>query len=247
MICSCRTSVFRIRRAFASAARVAAAAFVAAATLQSANAYVLNGKVWATGSNVVMQLELGPAGKTLTDGNTSWNAAVAPALDARNQQIARMQFGSVMNSTAPLSSGDRINTVAFSSTVFGQAFGSSTLAVTYYIMQGSNMVEADVLFNQAQTFDSYHGPLKFAGSGYAIADIRRVFLHELGHALGLNHSTGDVVMNAITSDREVLAADDIAGAQAMYGVPVTTPTPAPTPAPTDSRLVNISTRMKVGT
>ncbi|MDQ6622340.1 MAG: hypothetical protein M3Y86_02490, partial [Verrucomicrobiota bacterium] len=42
-------------------------------------------------------------------------------------------------------------------------------------------------------------------------------------------------------------ADDIAGAQAMYGVPVTTPTPAPTPAPTDSRLVNISTRMKVGT
>ncbi|MDQ6861074.1 MAG: M10 family metallopeptidase domain-containing protein [Verrucomicrobiota bacterium] len=208
----------------------------------TANAYVLNGKSWASGP-IVMQLGLGSAGRTLTDGNTNWNAAVAPALDAWNQQVARVQFTGVMNSGAPLSSGDRVNTVGFSNTVFGQAFGSGTLAVTYYIMQGSNMVEADVLFNSAQTFDSYRGPLHFGSSGYATADIRRVLLHELGHALGLNHANGDVIMNALTSDREVLATDDIAGAQAMYGVSTVVIQPDQTPS---SSLVSISTRMRVG-
>jgi len=53
-------------------------------------------------------------------------------------------------------------------------------------------------------------------------------------------------MNSLISDREVLAADDIAGIHALYGTP-----PAPTPAPTPgsgvpSHLANISTRMGVG-
>ena len=35
-----------------------------------ANAYVLEGKSWPTGSTVLMQLNLGSAGRTLQDGNT---------------------------------------------------------------------------------------------------------------------------------------------------------------------------------
>lgn len=147
-----------------------------------------------------------------------------------------------MNSGAAVSSGDRVNSVVFSSSVFGQAFGSSTLAVTYYMMQGPNMIEADVLFNTAQKFDSYRGALRFGSNGYAIADIRRVFLHEVGHGIGMNHAPGDAIMNAMISDRDVLAADDIAGAQSMYGAAA--PTPPPTSNPT--RLANISTRMRVG-
>jgi hypothetical protein len=120
------------------------------------------------------------------------------------------------------------------------------------------MIESDTLFNTAMQFDSYRGPLQFVAHGPAIADIRRVFLHELGHGLGLGHpDTGGqrvtAVMNSIVSDQEVLATDDISGGQSLYGAPVLptptpnpTPTPSPTPGPSASHLANISTRIRVG-
>ncbi|MEP6809157.1 MAG: FG-GAP-like repeat-containing protein [Chthoniobacterales bacterium] len=198
----------------------------------TANAYVLNGKVWPNGSTVVFQMSLGQAPRTLIDGNTSWNAAAAPALDIWNQNVAQIQVSKVMDSTAPVASGDHVNSVAFASSVFGQSFGTGTLAVTYYISQGNNLTEADVLFNVAQTFDSYRGPLRFGGAGgYATGDVRRVLLHELGHALGLNHSSGDNVMAPVTSDREVLSGDDLAAIHSLYGTPASTPPPTPTPTP----------------
>jgi hypothetical protein len=198
----------------------------------TAGAYTLTGKTWPAGSNVVMQMSLGNSALPLLDGSgNSRNNAAAPALDMWNAQMGRIQFGRVMNSTAPSSSGDRVNSVVFSNSVFGQSFGVGTLAVTYYIMSGNNLVEADILFNTAQTFDSYRGPLQWGGNGYAIGDLRRVFLHELGHALGLNHSWADSIMSESTSDRETLSSDDVAGLQAMYGAPVVQPTPTPTPTP----------------
>ncbi|MFN2508389.1 MAG: matrixin family metalloprotease [Chthoniobacterales bacterium] len=212
---------------------------IAAAAPQMADGYSLNGQSWPSNSNVVLQLSLGSPSLPLSDGNTSWNAAVAPVLDMWNRQISRIRLSGVMNSTAPVSSGDRVNSVAFSNSVFGQSFGRGTLAVAYYIWdQNDRLVEADVLFNKAQTFDSYRGNLKFGGTGgYAIADIRRVFLHELGHGIGLAHSDGDNVMAPIISNRDTLSNDDIAGGQALYGAPTVTP---------PSHLANISTRMKVG-
>ncbi len=153
-------------------------------------------------------------------------------------------------------SGDQLNSVVFANNIFGQAFGATTLAVTYYRYSGSTMIEADTLFNRAKVFDSYRGPLQFPGPGPAIIDMRRVFLHELGHALGLNHpDTGGqhvaAVMNSIMSNQEVLSADDIAGGQFLYGVPSGTPPPTPTPAPSATpsaacHLMNISTRLKIG-
>ena len=211
---------------------VAIASLVAVVSSNSASAYSVTGKTWPSGSNIVMQMSLGNSPVPLIDGSgTSRNNAAAPALDMWNAQMARVQFGRVMNSTASSSSGDRVNSAFFSNSVFGQAFGLGTLAVTYYHMSGNNLLEADVIFNTAQTFDSYRGPLRFAGSGYAIGDLRRVFLHELGHALGFNHSAADSIMSDMTGDRETLSGDDIAGVQAMYGAPVAPP-PAPTPTPT---------------
>jgi hypothetical protein len=211
--------------------------------------YVLEGQSWPAGTVVVLQLSLGNAGRTLQDGNTSWNDAVAPGANMWNSNVARVQVAQVLNSSAPCSSGDQVNSVVFASTVFGQPFGGNTLAVTYYRYSGSTMREADTLFNQAQTFDSYRGPLQFPPHGFAIADIRRVFLHELGHTLGLGHpdTAGQqvtAVMNSIISNQEVLSADDIAGGQSIYGAPAVTPTPTPGSSP--SHLANISTRIKVG-
>jgi hypothetical protein len=222
-----------------------------------AGAYVLEGKSWPSGSTVIMQLNLGSASRTLQDGNTSWDNAVLPVAGMWNERLLRVQISTILNPVVPVVSGDRINAVVFASSIFGQSFGSGTLAVTYYTSSGGSMIESDTLFNRAATFDSYRGPLQFVAHGPAIADIRRVFLHEMGHTLGLGHpDTGGqrvtAVMNSIVSDQEVLASDDIAGGQSLYGAG-TPPTPTPTPTPTAppsggaSHLVNISTRMPVRT
>lgn len=229
----------------------------------ASKAYVLEGPSWRASSLLVLQLGLGSAGRTLQDGNTSWDNAVVPVAAMWNQRIGRLQVANVINPLAPVSSTDRVNSVVFTTTIFGQAFGGNTLAVTYYSSSGGNMLESDTLFNRAIAFDSYRGPLQFVPHGPAIPDIRRVFLHELGHGLGLGHPDQGgqqvtAVMNSIVSNQEVLSPDDIAGGQYLYGAPVALPTPTPTPVPTPtptptptpgasaSHLANISTRMKVG-
>src|SRR5256885_848130 len=80
-----------------------------------ASAYALEGASWPSGSSTTFQLALGNAGHTLTDGNISWDVAALPAGDAWNQKMGRLQFVSLINDSAPLSSGDHFNTIAFSS------------------------------------------------------------------------------------------------------------------------------------
>jgi Matrixin len=224
-----------------------------------ANGYALEGVRWPNGTIVTFQMGLGSAGRTLIDGNTSWDTAAAPGILAWDNALAHLEYKSNIGATTA-SSGDRVNSVVFSDTVFGQQFGTGTLAVTYYKYFQGVILEADILFNRNQQFDSYRGPLRYGTSGWAIGDIRRVFIHELGHALGLDHPDQagqhvDAIMNSVTSDRETLSADDLAGGQSMYGASVPTPTPTPTPAPSPtptpspfpSHFANISTRIDVGT
>jgi len=223
------------------------------AVSRRASGYALEGQHWPAGTLVTFQMGLVSAGRTLIDGNTSWDTAAAPALTAWDNVMARLRYtGNV--ASPPVSSGDGVNAVVFSNTIFGQKFGTGTLAVTYWRSSSSNITEADILFNRNQQFDSYRGPLRFGTNGWSIGDIRRVLIHELGHALGLDHPDDlgqhvDAIMNSVISNRETLSADDISGAQSMYAAPTPTPTPTPTPppSPSASHFANISTRMDVGT
>ena len=67
----------------------------------TSHAYVLEGQSWPASTVVVLQLSLGSAGRTLQDGNTSWNNAVAPVAAMWNQEIQNAHVTQVLNSTAP--------------------------------------------------------------------------------------------------------------------------------------------------
>ncbi len=185
-----------------------------------ARAYVLEGPRWADNTDVVMYLQLGSPGSTLIDGSTDWNQVAGAALAIWNPYLGSGVQFSVGATTIANTSGDGKNSVFFSSTVFGQAFGSDTLAITqyYYTTQASaeTFTEADVVFNSAVSFNSYRGDLQ-----NGMPDLRRVALHEFGHSLGLGHvaQSATAIMTPDTTDLDTIQADDIAGVESLYGVP----------------------------
>jgi hypothetical protein len=98
-------------------------------------------------------------------------------------------------------------------------------------------------FNPAVEFDMQIDPEWTWTTGSPIGvDLQSVALHELGHALGLNHSgDGSAVMFASYtqgSSKRAPAQDDIDGELAIYGPsggqPTSTPTTGPTKTPTNT-------------
>ena len=190
----------------------ATALVTAAATV---SAFVLFEERWPDGT-VTLQLQLGTSGR-LTDGSASWGESAESALAAWNQSISRVQFRVVRDSTAPKGDGNGVNNVFFSNDVYGMAFNAGVLAVTTDWVRRTTRVEADVIFNSADTWDSYNGTLR-----RGTQEFHRVALHEFGHVLGLDHpdehgQTVTAIMNSHVGSLDHLADDDIAGAQALYG------------------------------
>lgn len=162
----------------------------------------------------------------LSDGNTRAGALVAAMQDAQrgwNQHLGDEQFAVQILPAAEGADGNGKNEVFFSSSPYGMKWDTNTLAVTTDysdIKNGNQRTEADTIFNTAFTWDSYRGALTSNGA----EDIERVALHEFGHNLGLDHpddagQTVTAIMNSHISYIDSLQADDITGAQNLYGPP----------------------------
>ncbi len=188
-----------------------------------------------------MQLSLG--GPTpLSDGFGSFNESARDALNSWNTYLQHLTFAANMNSVVPPAENDDEMSVEFSNTVFGDSFGSGTLAITLLNYRGSVMEETDTLFNTHYVWDSYRGPLR--GN---IIDFHRVAIHEFGHTLGLDHPDDahqhvSAIMNSRVSDIDSLQQDDINGAMSLYNTG-----PAYQNSGTGPVLLNLSTRGYVGT
>jgi hypothetical protein len=212
----------------------------------SAHGFALEGYWWHT-STIPMRLQMGSSDVVLADGSVDFNSSIENALLLWNQQIAGTQFTwTVAPSGTAASAGDGVNSMQFSSTVYGDKFGANVLAITLTNTIGDAITENDVIFNTANKFNSYRDTSTVAGTeGYF--DIHRIALHELGHVLGLGHPDDNnqnvvAIMNAHISTVDSLQADDVAGAVARYGAPANPP-----PTTGDSQILEISTRGSVGT
>lgn len=123
--------------------------------------------------------------------------------------------------------GDGITGVDFSPTQCSSSFGSNVLAVTLLTLDclnntcsgGKEITDSDIVFNSDINWDIYSGTLQ-----NDVRDFHRVALHELGHALGLDHESNSVaIMQPLISNIDSLQADDIEGANFIYGGDITIP------------------------
>ena len=198
-----------------------AVALLVIASSDSARGFATVGSKWANGT-ITMHLTLGPGSGTMPDGTTSYNAAVANAMSTWNGHIDLAKFAAVPDSTRPNGHGDLINHVFFDDDFYGEQFGELTLAITTrWTIADTQRAEADIVFNNRFQWSSYRGNVRTA-NGRDLWDITRVALHELGHALGLEHpddsgQSVNALMNSILGNLDSLTADDIAGARSLYG------------------------------
>jgi hypothetical protein len=195
---------------------------------QSGGAFAPQGQQWPAGTTITMHLELGSSSSPLIDGSPDWDSVAESALATWNPYLSGVTFRAFRDSSE-IASGNRVNTVSFGNDVFGEPFGSGVLAVTqtFYSPRTRTITETDVVFNRARTWNSYRGNMRSASG----IDLRRVALHEFGHAIGLGHPDDHgqsvaAVMNSHISNVDSLQADDIDGAATIYGG-ATAATPAP--------------------
>jgi hypothetical protein len=150
-----------------------------------------------------------------------WNTAFISAMDEWTQ-ATNFTFTAVPQREDPCRF-DAFNGVGFTADVCGSAYGENTLAVTLtrfstQILGPPRIIRSDIVINSSVNYDVFSGRLVQFGIPSGSIDFRRVALHELGHAMGLDHEeSAPAIMAPNISNIDSLQADDIAGVNTLYG------------------------------
>lgn len=170
-------------------------------------------------AQAVLNLQLGCPATPLVNFGPCWDDAAEDAAGRWNAVATQFRFLKTTPAQAvnPCSASNGVNSVAFSDTICGTAFGATTLAVTRIIFASDGTIfDTVVLFNESRNWSTYSGPLQ-----PGVQDLHRVAIHELGHVLGLDHpdqhgQTVNAIMNSTVSNIDAPQADDINGVNIIY-------------------------------
>jgi hypothetical protein len=180
-----------------------------------------------------LQSFLGSPGPVLSNGTTSWDQNAMSAANDWNTAGANFRFdigvggqfqdpcGSQgMNNVCANPPGN--NPIYFAKSQCGIGFGDTIeLTLLCWTDPTGALNNAAVLVNNNVAWNAYDGALRVV-NGRVVYDIRRVLLHELGHALGLDHPDQHgqrvaAIMNSQVSDFDRLQPDDRSGIVSLYG------------------------------
>ena len=169
--------------------------------------YVLEGPRWGTGT----------AGTN--GGSITW--AVSASVPASFVPVIAAAFAD-WSAHAGIAF-QQVAATAGPAIVFADSFidgRSNTLGTTSYSYSGTRFLSASITFDSGE---GWHAAGDHVVSADAV-DLFPVALHEIGHAIGLDHyNAAPAVMNAVLSSAVTdLTASDIAGVQALYGPPAVT-------------------------
>lgn len=139
-----------------------------------------------------------------------------------SSRLAFVNGGPTANVTN--SSKDGENVIAWTATPTND-FSDRTLAITFSVFTvgtPSNFVDGDLIYNDRD----------FSWADGANGNVVSVSLHEIGHFVGLNHTTDNkTVMFPFDSGFVNLSSDEVSAAQTMYPGPADSPSGPPNPAP----------------